>query len=106
MTGTAPVSPPSSTTKLRPFALRRFRRPVALSVVTTQHTVGAFALSGLGLHVLEQLKVLLQVAGLSLVAIAKSLDTDHQRGHAQAYGGRNRAGWLCRRCQKLSCTVT
>ena len=73
MTGTAPVSPRSSTTKLRPFAFRRFLCPVALSVVTTQHSVGDFALSGLGLHDLEQSKILLQVAGLSLVAIARKV---------------------------------
>ncbi len=77
-------------------------------MVTIQHSVGAFALSGLGLHDLEQLNILLQVAGvggLSLVAIAKSLDTDHQRGHTQAYGARKTANWLRRRCQKLSYTV-
>ncbi len=69
--------------------------------MTTQHRVGALALSDLGLHYLEQMKVLLQVAGLSLVAIAKSPDTDYQQGYAQAYGARNTADWLCRRCQKL-----
>ncbi len=73
--------------------------------MTTQHSVGAFALSGLSLLDLEQVSSLLQVAGigaLSLVAIAKLLDTDHQRGHAQAYGDRKTANWLRRRCQKLS----
>ncbi len=35
-------------------ACRRFRRPIALSLVTLQHSVGAFAVSGLGLYGLEQ----------------------------------------------------
>ena len=73
--------------------------------MTTQHSVGAFALSGLSLLDLEQENSLLQVAdmgALSLVAIAKLLDTDHQWGHAQAYGICKTASCLRRRCQKLS----
>lgn len=72
--------------------------------MTTQHSVGAFALCDVGLLDLEQVNSLLQVAGLgglSLVAIAKLLNTDNQRGHAQAYGARKTANWLRRRCQKL-----
>jgi len=72
--------------------------------VTTQHSVGAFALSGLSLLALEQENSLLQVAGmgaLSLVAIAKLLDTDHQRGHAQAYRICKTASWLRRHAEDV-----
>ena len=79
-------------------------------MVTIQHIVGAFALSGLGLHVLEQLNIWSQAVGVGggleprchRKVTYKVTDADHQQGHTQAYVARNTANWPRRKYQTFS----
>lgn len=92
-TGVASVGPWSSTTKLRPFAFKRFRRPVLAPTVTAQHVTRGFARRRPGMHGHATHNAVFRITGTArtrIIVICSSFGAG-----LQAY---NRLNWGLRSC--------